>query len=134
VLKGNPADEFHVSPSLKRHLRRSPALYGADRGFFSENNVTVCVRGGVATVSIPQHGGCKTPRRLGKPAEEPREDPHHVPQQGIVGRMMNVGFHRRGVEPAACCRSELHGSTHDEVIDGLERRRACSMTRAPSTQ
>jgi IS5 family transposase len=66
VLRGNPADEFHVAPSLKRHrriFRRSPALYGADRGFFSENNVAVCVRGGVAMVSIPQRGGCKTPQR-----------------------------------------------------------------------
>jgi IS5 family transposase len=66
VLKGNPVDEVHVAPSLKRHrrtFRRSPALYGADRGFFSENNLVVCVRGGVATVSIPQRGGCKTPQR-----------------------------------------------------------------------
>jgi transposase, IS5 family len=40
VLRGNPADEVHVAPSLERHrriFRRSPALYGADRGFFSEN-------------------------------------------------------------------------------------------------
>jgi transposase, IS5 family len=66
VVRGNPADEIHVAPSLKRHrriFRRSPALYGADRGFFSENNIAVCVRGGVATVSIPQRGGCKTPQR-----------------------------------------------------------------------
>jgi transposase, IS5 family len=66
VLKGNPADEVHVAPSLRRHrrtFRRAPQLYGADRGFFSERNVTVCVRGGVATVSIPQRGGSKTPQR-----------------------------------------------------------------------
>ena len=31
-----------------RIFRRSPALYGADRGFFSENNLVVCVRGGIA--------------------------------------------------------------------------------------
>ena len=64
VLRGNPADEVHAAPSLKRHrriFRRSPALYGADRGFFSENNIAVCVRGGVAAVSIPQRGGRKTP-------------------------------------------------------------------------
>jgi IS5 family transposase len=47
----------------RRTFRRAPQLYGADRGFFSERNVTVCVRGGVATVSIPQRGGCKTPQR-----------------------------------------------------------------------
>jgi len=66
VLKGNPVDEVHVAPSLRRHrrvFRRAPALFGADRGFFSERNVTVCVRGGVATVSIPQRGGSKKPQR-----------------------------------------------------------------------
>jgi IS5 family transposase len=66
VLKGNPVDEAHVAPSLRHHrrvFRRAPALYGADRGFFSENNLAVCVRGGVATVSIPQRGGSKTPQR-----------------------------------------------------------------------
>jgi len=64
VLKGNPVDEVHVAPSLRRHrrtFRRAPQLYGADRGFFSERNETVCVHGGVATVSIPQRGGSKTP-------------------------------------------------------------------------
>src|SRR6202049_1555441 len=33
VLKGNPCDEVHVAPSLKRHrraFRRAPHLYGAD--------------------------------------------------------------------------------------------------------
>ena len=66
VLKGNPVDEVHVAPSLRHHrriFRHAPALYGADRGFFSENNLAVCVRGGVATVSIPQRGGTKTPQR-----------------------------------------------------------------------
>jgi IS5 family transposase len=36
VLKGNPVDEVHVAPSLRRHrriFRRAPQLYGADRGF-----------------------------------------------------------------------------------------------------
>jgi transposase, IS5 family len=37
VLNGNPADEIHVAPSLRRHKRafgRVPELYGSDRGFF----------------------------------------------------------------------------------------------------
>jgi hypothetical protein len=62
VLKGNPVDEVHVAPSLRRHrrtFRRVPQLYGADRGFFSERNVMVCVHGGVATVSIPQVAAAK---------------------------------------------------------------------------
>jgi transposase, IS5 family len=66
VLKGNPVDEVHVAPSLKRHrriFRRAPSLYGADRGFFSENNLAVCARSAVATVSIPQRGGHRTPQR-----------------------------------------------------------------------
>ena len=66
VLKGNPVDEVHVAPSLRRHrhvFRRAPALYGADRGFFSENNLAVCVRGGVATVSIRSVARSKTPQR-----------------------------------------------------------------------
>jgi len=66
VLKGNPADEVHVAPSLRRHrraFRRAPELYGADRGFFSEHNVAACVQGAVKTVCIPQRGGRKTPQR-----------------------------------------------------------------------
>jgi transposase, IS5 family len=66
VLKGNPVDEVHVAPSLRRHrrvFRRAPALYGADRGFFSEKNVVVCARGAVAMACIPQRGGRKTPQR-----------------------------------------------------------------------
>jgi transposase, IS5 family len=66
VLKGNPADEVHVAPSLRRHhraFRRAPELYGADRGFFSEQNVAACVQGAVKTVCIPQRGGSKTPQR-----------------------------------------------------------------------
>src|SRR5712672_3346710 len=66
VLKGNPTDEVHVAPSLKRHrraFRRAPQLYGADRGFFSEQNVAACVQGAVKTVCIPQRGGSKTPQR-----------------------------------------------------------------------
>jgi transposase, IS5 family len=66
VLKGNPSDEVHVAPSLRRHrraFRRAPELYGADRGFFSEQNVAACVHGAVKTVCIPQRGGNKTPQR-----------------------------------------------------------------------
>jgi IS5 family transposase len=38
VLKGNPTDEVHVAPSLKRYhhaFRRAPELYAGDRGFFT---------------------------------------------------------------------------------------------------
>ena len=66
VLKGNPSDEVHVAPSLERHRRafgRAPELYGADRGFFSEQNVAACVHGAVKVACIPQRGGTKTPQR-----------------------------------------------------------------------
>jgi transposase, IS5 family len=66
VLKGNPTDEIHVAPSLRRHrhaFRRAPELYAGDRGFFSEQNVTACVQGAVKTVCIPQRGGSQTPQR-----------------------------------------------------------------------
>ena|SRR5215471_2508948 len=66
VLKGNPSDADHVALSLKRHKKEfghAPQLYGADRGFFSEQNLASCARGGVSTVCIPQRGGKKTPER-----------------------------------------------------------------------
>jgi transposase, IS5 family len=77
VLKGHSVDEVHVAPSLRRHrrmFRRAPALYGADRGFFSENNIVICARGAVAMACIPQRGGRKTPQRQAyerSPAFEP---------------------------------------------------------------
>ena len=38
-------------------------------------------------------------QRLGQTANQPRDDAHYVPQQRVVGRMMNVGLHHRGVDP-----------------------------------
>ena len=66
VLKGNPSDEVHVVRSLGRHKEAFgcvPQLYGADRGFFSEQNVELCERSGVNVVCIPQRGGKKAPER-----------------------------------------------------------------------
>jgi transposase, IS5 family len=66
VLKGNPSDEDHVTPSLQRHKNAfgtAPELYGSDRGFFSYRNLASCERGGVKLVCIPQRGGGKTPAR-----------------------------------------------------------------------
>jgi hypothetical protein len=59
LLKGNPSDADHVAPSLKRHMKafgHAPQLYGADRGFFSEQNMTSCARSGVSTVCISAAG------------------------------------------------------------------------------
>jgi len=66
VLKGNPADEVLVAPSLRRHrraFRRAPELYATDRGFFSEQNLTACAQGAVKIICIPQRGGSRTPQR-----------------------------------------------------------------------
>jgi IS5 family transposase len=66
VLKGDPSDADHVALSLKRHMKafgHAPQLYGADRGFFSEQNLASGARSGVSMVCIPQRGGKKTPER-----------------------------------------------------------------------
>jgi IS5 family transposase len=66
VLRGNPNDERLVTPSLQRHRQafgRAPEMYGADRGFYSENNVASCAQDGVSLESIPQRGGQKTSQR-----------------------------------------------------------------------
>jgi transposase, IS5 family len=66
VLKGNPSDAIYVAPSLKWHKKafgHAPDVYGADRGFFSEQNLALCARSGVSVVSIPQRGGKKAPER-----------------------------------------------------------------------
>jgi transposase, IS5 family len=66
VLDGNPSDEIHVAPSLRRHRQafgRAPELYGSDRGFFHEQNLASCKHEGVKVVCIPQRGGRKTAER-----------------------------------------------------------------------
>jgi len=66
VLNGNPSDEVHVAPSLRRHRQafgRVPELYGSDRGFYSERNLASCKHDGVKVVCIPQRGGKRTAER-----------------------------------------------------------------------
>src|SRR5215813_8265009 len=89
VLKGNPSDEIHVTPSLKRHRKafgRAPELYGADRGFFSEKNVQSCERSGVNVVSIPQRGGKKDPEREAHEKSAPFKQGQRF-RAGIEGRI-----------------------------------------------
>jgi transposase, IS5 family len=99
VLNGNPSDEDHVEPSLQRHkdaFGSAPELYGSDRGFFSDRNVTSCERDGVKTVCIPQRGGRKTPER-----EAYEKSPAFKKGQrfraGIEGRI-SVLFRGRGMK------------------------------------
>lgn len=66
VLDGNPSDEDQVQASLEQHQQTfgcSPDLYGADRGFYSPDQVKQCEQAGVAMVCIPQRGGTKTSER-----------------------------------------------------------------------
>jgi len=99
VLTGNPSDEHHVEPSLRRHkdaFGSAPELYGSDRGFFSDRNVTSCERNGVKVVCIPQRGGKKTPER-----EAYEKSPAFKKGQrfraGIEGRI-SVLFRGRGMK------------------------------------
>lgn len=99
VLSGNPSDEEHVEPSLRRHKEIfgcAPQLYGSDRGFFSEKNVTTCTQVGVVVVCIPQRGGKKTVDR-----EAYEKSPEFKKGQrfraGIEGRI-SVLFRGRGMK------------------------------------
>jgi transposase, IS5 family len=70
-------------------------------GFFSENNVAVCVGGGVATVSIPQRGGCKTPQRRASERSPAFKQGQRF-RAGIEGRI-SVLMRGRGMKR---CRAE----------------------------
>jgi transposase, IS5 family len=99
VLAGNPSDEEHVEPSLRRHKEifgSAPQLYGSDRDFFSERNVAACAHVGVGVVCIPQRGGKKTAER-----EAYEKSPAFKKGQrfraGIEGRI-SVLFRGRGMK------------------------------------
>lgn len=99
VLRGNPADEHHVKPSLERHKEtfgHAPELYGSDRGFFSETNVTSCRQDGVKVVCIPQRGGKKTSERQAY-EKSPAFKKGQRFRAGIEGRI-SVLFRGRGMK------------------------------------
>src|SRR5712672_4137994 len=87
VLDGNPVDEQHLVVSLERHKQTFgdvPKLYGSDRGFFSEKNVSSCKQEGVKVVCIPQRGGTTLSRR------------HRGAHLGVVPRSRHEALSRRG--------------------------------------
>lgn len=99
VLDGNPSDERHVEPSVKRHKKtfgRAPEVYGADRGFFSEENVKLCKQGRVKVVCIPQRGGQKTAKREAYEKSRPFKQGQRF-RAGIEGRI-SVLFRGRGMK------------------------------------
>jgi IS5 family transposase len=98
VLKGNPVDEIHVTPSLQRHRKafgRAPELYGSDRGFFSEQNVTACVQEGVKVVCIPQRGKKTSERAAYEKSADFKAGQRF--RAGIEGRI-SVLFRGRGMK------------------------------------
>jgi IS5 family transposase len=99
VLDGNPIDEQHVVVSLERHKQTFgdvPKLYGSDRGFFSEKNLTSCKQQGVKVVCIPQRGGTKTPEREAYERTREFKDGQRF-RAGIEGRI-SVLFRGRGMK------------------------------------
>jgi transposase, IS5 family len=99
VLHGNPSDENHVVPSLRRHRNvfgSAPKVYGSDRGFFSEKNVAVCGRVGVEVACIPQRGGKKTLEREAFEKSAPFRKGQSF-RAGIEGRI-SVLFRGRGMK------------------------------------
>lgn len=99
VLEGNPADERHVEPSLRRHQQtfgQAPKLYAGDRGFYSPNNLTACQQAGVELISIPQRGGKKTPQRAAI-EKSPAFKKGQRFRAGIEGRI-SVLFRGRGMK------------------------------------
>jgi IS5 family transposase len=99
VLKGNPSDEVHVAPSLRRHRQafgRAPELYGTDRGFFSERNLASCRQIGVKIVCIPQRGSQKTEEREAYESSAAFKEGQRF-RAGIEGRI-SVLFRGRGMK------------------------------------
>ena len=114
VLDGNPSDEDQVEASLQRHRERfghAPQLYSSDRGFYRENNVTMCEQAGVKIVSIPQRGGTKTPQRQAH-EKSPAFKKGQRFRAGIEGRI-SVLFRGRGMK-----RCLAEGREHFDLLVG----------------
>jgi IS5 family transposase len=114
VLNGNPSDEVHVAPSLRRHRRafgRVPELYGSDRGFFNEQNLASCKHDGVKVVCIPQRGGKKAADREAYEKSADFKQGQRF-RAGIEGRI-SVLFRGRGMK-----RCLAHGRDRFELLVG----------------
>jgi transposase, IS5 family len=99
VLDGNPNDHDHVEPSLKHHKQafgQAPEVYGADRGFFSEENVEACEQNGVKVACIPQRGGQRTAERKAYEKSRAFKEGQRF-RAGIEGRI-SVLFRGRGMK------------------------------------
>jgi IS5 family transposase len=114
VLDGNPADEGHVAPSLVQHAAtfgHAPALYAADRGFYTPANVAVVTAAGVHTECLPQRGGTKTAQRTAYEKQRAFKLGQRF-RAGIEGRI-SVLLRGRGMR-----RCPLEGRERFEVFVG----------------
>jgi len=114
VLTGNPVDELHVAPSLAHHeatFGHGPALYAADRGFYTPANVEAVSAAGVSTECVPQRGGRKTPERTAYEKSRPFKRGQRF-RAGIEGRI-SVLLRGRGMR-----RCPLEGRDRFEVFVG----------------
>ena len=114
VLDGNPVDEAHVPPSLTQHraaFGRVPALYAADRGFYTPDNVKALTAAGVGTECVPQRGGRKTAERTAYEKSRAFKNGQRF-RAGIEGRI-SVLLRGRGMR-----RCLLEGRERFEVFVG----------------
>jgi len=114
VLDGNPVDERHVAPSLLQHAAtfgHVPALYAADRGFYTPANVEAVTAAGVGTECVPQRGGRKTPERTAYEKSRAFKRGQRF-RAGIEGRI-SVLLRGRGMR-----RCPLEGRERFEVFVG----------------
>jgi IS5 family transposase len=114
VLDGNPSDDGHVAPSLHQHrdtFGHVPALYAADRGFYTAANVEVVTGAGVRTECLPQRGGTKTAERTAHEKRRAFKRGQRF-RAGIEGRI-SVLLRGRGMR-----RCPLEGRDRFEVFVG----------------
>ena len=114
VLDGNPVDEVHITPSLTQHAAtfgHAPALYAADRGFYTPANVEALTAAGVGTECVPQRGGRKTPERTAYEKSRAFKQGQRF-RAGIEGRI-SVLLRGRGMR-----RCPLQGRARFEVFVG----------------
>lgn len=114
ILKGNPADQDHIKPTLAHHENRfgaAPRLIATDRGFDSQDNIKACKQAGVIE-SIPQRGGQKTAEREAYEKSRAFKQAQRF-RAGVEGRI-SVLFRGRGMK-----RCLAHGLDRFDVFVGV---------------
>jgi hypothetical protein len=63
--------------------------------------------------------------KLCETTDEPREHSHYIPEQSIIGWMMDIGLGNRRIDAQslAILQSQIHGSFKNQIIEGLQRLR-----------